>query len=114
MEKVSARSHAGCLLLIALAACAGPGGRHSGPYDLILRGGSIVDGSGNPRFVGDVAISGDHIAAVGYLGSPTARETLDVSGPVVPPGFIHMLRQSEGNVLIGHRVVSNVSPRVPT
>src|SRR5258706_487000 len=114
MEKVSARSHAGCLLLIALAACAGPGGRHSGPYDLILRGGSIVDGSGNPRFVGDVAISGDRIAAVGYLGSATARETLDVSGLLVAPGFIDMLGQSEGNVLIDNRVLSKVSQGVTT
>jgi len=107
MEKVSARSHAACLLLIALAAC-------GGPYDLILRGGSIVDGSGNPRFVGDVAISGDRIAAVGYLGSATARETLDVSGLVVAPGFIDMLGQSEGNVLIDNRVLSKVSQGVTT
>jgi len=63
MEKVSARSHVVCLLLIVLGACGGPDAR-GGPYDLILRGGSIVDGSGNPRFVGDVAISGDRIAAV--------------------------------------------------
>ena len=114
MEKVSPRSHVAYLLLIVLGACAGPGASRGGPYDLILRGGSIVDGSGNPRFVGDVAISGDRIAAVGYLGFATARETLDVSGLVVAPGFIDMLGQSEGNVLIDNRVLSKVSQGVTT
>jgi len=114
MEKVSPRSPVAYLLLFVLGACAGPGASRGGPYDLILRGGSIVDGSGNPRFVGDVAISGDRIAAVGYLGFATARETLDVSGLVVAPGFIDMLGQSEGNVLIDNRVLSKVSQGVTT
>ena len=59
MEKVSARSQTTCLLLLLLGACLRPAGDGGGHYDVILRGGSIVDGSGNPRYVGDVAIAGD-------------------------------------------------------
>ena len=103
------------LLLSALAAC-GMGGpaRSDGPYDVILRGGTIVDGSGNPRFTGDVAINGDRIAAIGYLGGARARDTIDVRGLVVAPGFIDMLGQSETNVLIDNRVLSKVTQGITT
>ena len=90
-----------------------PQGR-DGPYDLILRGGTIVDGSGNPRYDGDVAITGDRIVAVGYLRGAAARETLDVSGLVVAPGFVDMLGHSETNVLIDNRVLSKVTQGITT
>jgi N-acyl-D-amino-acid deacylase len=114
MEKVSARLHATGLLLLLLGACLRPAGGGADRYDVILRGGSIVDGAGNPRYAGDVAISGDRIAAVGYLGSATARETLDVSGLVVAPGFIDMLGQSETNVLIDNRAFSKITQGITT
>ncbi len=57
-------------------------------YDVILRGGRIHDGRGGPAFVGDVALRGDRIAAVGELGAATAPTVLDVSGLLVAPGFI--------------------------
>jgi len=114
MEKVSPRSQIAGLLLVLVGACVGPAGRRAGPYDVILRGGWIVDGSGNPRYAGDVAVSGDRIAAVGYLGGAAARETLDVSGLVVAPGFIDMLGQSETNVLIDNRVLSKVTQGITT
>ena len=114
MAKVSARSQRACLLLLLVGACLRPADDQSGGYDVILRGGWIVDGSGNPRYAGDVAIAGDRIAAVGYLGSATARETLDVRGLVVAPGFIDMLGQSEGNVLIDNRVLSKVTQGITT
>jgi len=85
-----------------------------GPYDVILKGGWIVDGSGNPRYRGDVAVRGDRIAAVGFLGAAGARETLDVSGLVVAPGFIDMMGQSEINVLIDNRVLSKVTQGITT
>ena len=85
-----------------------------GPYDVILTGGWIVDGSGNPRFAGEVAISGDRIAAVGYLHGAGARDTIDVTGLVVAPGFIDMLGQSETNALIDGRVLSKVTQGITT
>jgi dihydroorotase/N-acyl-D-amino-acid deacylase len=88
--------------------------RSDGPYDLILHGGWIVDGSGNPRYAGDVAVNGDRIAAVGYLGGAQARDTIDVAGLVVAPGFIDMLGQSETNALIDNRVLSKVTQGITT
>jgi len=81
----------GTLITIAtLSACS------SAPtYDTIIRGGTIDDGSGGPGAVGDVAIKGDRIAAVGTLADATAREVVDASGLVVAPGFINMLSHSE-------------------
>jgi dihydroorotase/N-acyl-D-amino-acid deacylase len=94
-------------LALALAAC-------GQPYDVILKNGWIVDGAGNPRYRGDVAIRGDRIAAVGYLDGAAARETLDVRNLVVAPGFIDMLGQSEQNVLIDNRVLSKITQGVTT
>ena len=103
------------LLLFAVSCGMGkPPGRSDGSYDLILKGGWIVDGSGNPRYQGDVALRGDRIAAVGFLGTATARETLDVRGLVVAPGFIDMMGQSEINVLIDNRVLSKITQGITT
>lgn len=62
--------------------------RVSEPLDVLIRGGRIIDGSGNPWFRGDVGVRGGRIVAVGALGSATARTTLDAAGLVVAPGFI--------------------------
>jgi N-acyl-D-amino-acid deacylase len=103
-----------CLLWAAGCGMAQPPGRADAPYDLILKGGTIVDGSGNPRYDGDVAINGDRIVAVGWLRGAAARETLDVAGLVVAPGFVDMLGQSETNVLIDNRLLSKVTQGITT
>lgn len=101
--------------LVALAACGnGDAGRGTSMYDLVLKNGWIVDGSGNPRYRGDVAVRGDRIVAVGFLGAAPARETLDVAGLVVAPGFIDMMGQSEINALIDNRVFSKITQGVTT
>src|SRR5262245_51325755 len=82
-------------------------------YDVLLTGGWIVDGSGNPRWRGDLGVRGDRIAAIGRL-TGTAKETLDVKGLVVAPGFIDMLGQSETNVLIDNRALSKVTQGITT
>ena len=70
------------LFLFAALGCASP------EYDLIIEGGSVVDGTGSPAFVADIGVNADTIAAVGDLSAATAVERVDASGMVVAPGFI--------------------------
>ena len=84
-------------------------GASAGEYDVILRNGHIIDGSGNPWFLGDVGIRGDRIAAIGNLGGAHARREIDVTGHVIAPGFIDMLGQSEWSLLIDNRSLSKLS-----
>ncbi len=74
------------------------------PYDLVISGGRIVDGTGAAWFYGDLAIRGDRIARVtpaGMLRDAAARERLDARGLVVAPGFIDIQGQSGGSFLFG-------------
>ncbi|HTT62494.1 MAG TPA: D-aminoacylase [Bryobacteraceae bacterium] len=64
-------------------------------FDLLIRGGQIVDGTGNPSFTGDVGIRGGRIAAMGRLGGRSARRTIDASGLTVAPGFIDIHNHSD-------------------
>ncbi|MGE0422368.1 MAG: D-aminoacylase, partial [Reyranellaceae bacterium] len=57
-------------------------------YDLIIRNGTLIDGSGEPRRAADVAIKGDRIAAIGEPGTLRGDNEIDVAGKVVAPGFI--------------------------
>ena len=56
-------------------------------YDVVIRGGKVVDGTGLPGFAADIAIRGDRIAKIGRINEPGARE-IDADGCIVAPGFI--------------------------
>ena len=83
-------------------------------YDVLITNGRIVDGTGAPWYRGDVAISGDRIAAIGTLTGATARLKVDATNFVVSPGFIDLLGQSEFNVLVDGRAASKVLQGVTT
>lgn len=83
-------------------------------YDLLIRNGRIVDGSGRAGYVADLAIKGDRIAAIGQLSKATATRTINARGLVVAPGFIDMLGQSETYLLIDPRAMSKVRMGVTT
>src|SRR5215213_6774376 len=83
-------------------------------FDLLIRNGRIVDGSGRAGYMADVAIKGDRIVSIGNLAQATASRTIDARGLVVAPGFIDMLGQSETYVLIDPRAMSKVMMGVTT
>src|SRR5437660_952301 len=78
------------------------------PYDIVIRNGRVIDGSGRPGFNADVAIKGDRIVRIGNLRGAKAKREIDARGQVVAPGFIDMLGQSEQFVLIDPRAMSKV------
>lgn len=69
------------------------------PYDLLISGGRIVDGAGNPYFYADIGIRGDSIAAVGWLGNAAAKVRLDAKGLSITPGFIDIHNHSYPDIL---------------
>ena len=83
-------------------------------YDIIIRHGRVVDGTGRPGFNADVAIKNDRVALIGNLGNAKATHEIDARGQVVAPGFIDMLGQSEQYVLIDPRAMSKVMMGVTT
>ena len=97
----------GCALLLAvtLAASAAEAPK---TYDLILRGGTIYDGSGAKPVVGDVAIDGDRIVAVGSLGGAKGKREIDAKGLAVSPGFVNMLSWATETLLVDGRAQSDI------
>ena len=75
-------------LLALFLALATPSNTHAQSYDVIIRNGRVIDGTGNPWFLADVALDGDRIAAIGDLGAATAEREIDATGLYVTPGFI--------------------------
>jgi N-acyl-D-aspartate/D-glutamate deacylase len=67
-------------------------------YDVVIRGGRVLDGTGNPWYYADVAIAGDRVAAVGSLAGATARRIIDARGLYVAPGFIDVHSHAGGGL----------------
>jgi N-acyl-D-aspartate/D-glutamate deacylase len=84
------------------------------PYDLIIRNGRIIDGTGSPWYSGGVGIRDGRIAAIGSLVNARAEKTIDAGGMVVAPGFIDMLGQSDLSILVNPRLPSKIFQGITT
>src|SRR6266566_2042454 len=84
------------------------------PFDVLIRNGRVVDGSGNPWYYADLGICGDTIAAMGKLGNAGARRVIDATGLTVVPGFIDMHSHSDYTLLVDGRAESKVHQGVTT
>jgi len=83
---------------LVISACAAPGGP-ADTYDLLIRGGRLVDGSGSPAVEGDVAVKDGRIARIGRLEGAQATRVIDAGGLVVAPGFIDLHTHSDLDLL---------------
>ncbi|MCY3735836.1 MAG: amidohydrolase family protein [Gemmatimonadaceae bacterium] len=84
----------------------------SAPVDFLLKGGTVVDGTGAPPVAADVAVAGGRILEVGPTLGLTAAETLDVSGLLVSPGFIDIHSHSDFTLTVDPRAVSSIAQGV--
>ncbi len=113
MKKLLPLSLAAAAVLLSLAALS-PSPAATPMDDLVFEGARVVDGTGAPWFVGDVAVRNGKIAAVGKLDKRRAKRRIDARGLVVAPGFIDLLGQSEYNVLVDRRAASKVTQGITT
>ncbi len=109
------RSVLACVVVFSLLAGTAPaGGQTPEPFDILVIGGRVVDGTGNPWTLEDIGIRGDRIVARGKLAGRPARRTIAASGRVVAPGFIDMLAQSEFTLLVDPRAESKIRQGITT
>ncbi|MCA6415795.1 MAG: hypothetical protein IM589_08780, partial [Cytophagales bacterium] len=97
------------LLVVFISSCA-QNPKHK--FDLVIRNGTIYDGSGAKPYKGDVAIQADTLAAIGDLSYATGTEEIDVNGLAVSPGFINMLSWADGSLLKDGRSMSDIKQGV--
>jgi dihydroorotase/N-acyl-D-amino-acid deacylase len=83
-------------------------------FDVVIRNGEVIDGSGSPRVRADVGIRGDTIAEIGDLSERTATTTIDAKNRVVTPGFIDLLGHSEQSVLLDPHLEGKIRQGVTT
>jgi dihydroorotase/N-acyl-D-amino-acid deacylase len=103
-----------CAFLLLLAVASLHAQPTAAPYDLIIRNGHIIDGTGSPWYSGDIGIRNGRIAAIGFLGVAQAKRTIDARGMVVAPGFIDMLGQSELTILVNPHLPSKIFQGITT
>src|SRR5213595_3187073 len=84
------------------------------PFDIVIKGGTVYDGTGGEGHVTDVAIRGDRIAGVGDFAKASAKKTIDARGLAVAPGFINMLSWSTESLIQDGRSQSEIRQGVTT
>jgi N-acyl-D-amino-acid deacylase len=100
------------LAAVLLAGCQVRSGSKSDNFDLIVRGGTIYDGSGEPPIKADVGVRAQRVAVVGDLSQAHAAREVDASGLAVAPGFINMLSWAPDSLYIDGRSLSDLKQGV--
>jgi N-acyl-D-aspartate/D-glutamate deacylase len=100
--------------LVLASSLGGPVSAEDVSFDIVIRGGTVYDGSGNPGRRADVGIRGDRIAAVGNLSGAAAKSVVDASGLAVAPGFVNMLSWSVDTLIADGRSQSEIRQGVTT
>ena len=77
-------------------------------YDVLIKNGQLVDGSGQPSYIGDIAINGDTIAAIGNLDNAKGLQEIDGTGLTVAPGFINMLSWANESLIADGKSQSDI------
>ncbi|MEM9667894.1 MAG: amidohydrolase family protein [Pseudomonadota bacterium] len=95
----------GALLVLALPYLAH--GQDTQSFDLVFRGGTIIDGTGSDRYKGDVGIIGDEVVAIGDLTTATATRDIDAAGLIISPGFIDLHAHVTDGVYGRHGLLSS-------
>lgn len=98
----------------ATRAAGSPRAPAAAPFDVVIAGGRVIDGTGSPWYSADLGIRRGRIAAIGALADAPARLRIDARGRVVAPGFIDMLGQSELSILVEPRVPSKIFQGITT
>ena len=99
---------------IRTASVSGDAAGQGEPFDVVIKNGHIIDGTGSPWYSGQVGIRAGRIAAIGNLETAPRRRTIDAKGDVVAPGFIDMLGQSELTMLVDPRLPSKIYQGITT
>ncbi len=77
-------------------------------YDILIKNGQILDGSGQPSYVGDIGINADTIAAIGNLGNAKGLQEIDATGLALAPGFINMLSWANKSLIVDGKSQSDI------
>src|ERR1700744_3197693 len=93
------------LALLLSSFCMGAQAQQAAPYDIVIRHGRLLDGSGNPWVIADVAIKDGRFVKIGHVSGKGTRE-IDAQGDYVSPGWIDMMDQS-GEVLLKNGLAEN-------
>ena len=101
------------LLLVALSTACGRTSAQA-PYDVVIAGGSVLNGDGTPAVTADVGIRDGRIATIGDLKTAQARQRIDAAGLTVAPGFIDMHNHSDYTILVEPKAESMIRQGVTT
>src|SRR5258706_374855 len=92
--------------IVFVTASSAPAAREA--FDVVIRGGTVYDGSGGKPRRADVGIRGDRIVAIGEIAAEDATKVIDAHGLAVAPGFINMLSWSNESLLVDGRSQSEI------